>query len=175
MPMDKAFTPKAARQLLVERFELAFPRVIDRMCGGETLNQALDDFPIPVERGAFMVWVRKDAQRYARFKDAKEARSEVWAGEMIRHALGEEAVELDRSKFIVDTYKFLIKADNKKEYGDTKSIEMTGSISITAALEQASTRVAQVAAFSDEDEAEPTYKQLTEATEADWEEVDDDD
>lgn len=179
LPPAPVFGRKEARQLLVEKFELAFPRVIDRMCGGETLNKALEDFPIAVERGAFMTWVKKDAQRYARFKEAKEVRSEVWAGEMVRHALAEDpalaSTELDRSKFIVDTYKFLMKADNKREYGDTKSIDVTGSISITAALDAAQTRIQQVPLLDDGDEAEPNYKQLVEVVDAEFEDVDDDD
>lgn len=168
------------KQLIFDRFELAFPRVIDRMYGGETLNKILEDFPVPVDRGAFMRWIKKDAARFATYTEAKETRTEIWTGELIRIAMGEadgngELMELDRAKFLVDTYKFLIKSENRKGYGDSKQIDVTGNISITAALEQASTRVAQVAAFSDEDEAEPTYKQLTEVAEAEWEEVDDDD
>ena len=131
--------------MLFQQFEMVFPRVMDRMCGGQTLTKAVSEIPFDIDRGAFMRWVKKDAQRYAMFKEAKEVRTEVWAGEMIRHALGEDTQsELDRSKFIVDTYKFLMRADNKKEYGETKSIEVTQTISITAALQAAQSRVNDV-------------------------------
>jgi hypothetical protein len=167
------------KQLIFDRFELAFPRLIDRLYGGETINAILEDFPIPVDRGAFMRWIKSDAQRFAIFTEAKETRTELWTGEMMEIARGKEVngelIELDRAKFIVDTMKWLIKSENRKGYGDSKQIEMSGSISIVAALEQAQTRVQQVATFTDEDETEPTLKQLTEATDADWEEVDDDD
>ena len=174
-PITKAETA----QLMVERFTLVYPRVIDRMCGGETLTDALDGFPLAIERGAFMRWVKKDAQRYALFKEAKEVRSEIFASEMIKHALGTADsvadVELDRSKFIVDTYKFLMKSENRKEFGDTKSIEVSGAISITAALQAAETRVEQQVFLIDDDDSEPTAKMLTGVVEADWEDLDDDD
>lgn len=162
--------------MLVHQFELVFPRVIDRMYGGETLNKILEDFPIPVERGAFMRWIKKDSSRFGIYTEAKETRTEIWTGEILKIAIGEnDDMELDRAKFLVDTYKFLIKAENRKGYGDTKNIEVNGNISITAALAAAETRVELVAAFADDDEPEPTVKQLIEVVEADWEETDDDD
>lgn len=156
------------------QFELAFPRVIDRMYGGETLNRILEDFPLTIERGAFMRWIKKDAERFAIYTEAKETRTEIWTGEIIKIALGEEEtpMELDRAKFLVDTYKFLIKAENRKGYGDSKQIEMTGSISITAALQQAETRIQQIPAFVDDDETEPTIKQIAEVIDVECEEVD---
>lgn len=162
------------RELLIEQFKLVFPRVIDRMCGGETLSETLKEFPIAIERGAFMRWVNKDAERRSIFTDAKRVRSEIWAGEMIRHALAEDPslanTELDRSRFIVDTYKFLISRENKHEFGDTKQIEFTGNISITAALQAAGSRVSQITEFSDDEEQE--VKRIAAPVEVEWEDDD---
>lgn len=168
------------KALLISQFEMAFPRVIDRMYGGETLNKILEEFPIPVERGAFMRWIKKDAGRFATYTEAKETRTEIWTGELVRIASGEadkngDLIELDRAKLLIDTYKFLIKAENRKGYGDSKQIEVNGSISIVAALQAAETRVERVMAFVDDDEPEPTFKQLSEPIEVEWEETDDDD
>lgn len=163
------------KEMLFRQFEMAFPRVIDRMYGGETINAILEDFPIPVERGAFIRWIKKDAQRFSVYTEAKETRTEIWVGEMLQIAKGDkDGMELDRAKFLVDTYKFLVRSENRKGYGEAKQIELTGSISITAALQAASSRVEQVATFVDDDEPEPTFKQLSESTDAEWEESDDD-
>lgn len=130
------------KRLLLQQFELFFPRVLDRMYAGETMNRILEDFPIPIDRGAFMRWVTKDSTRHNAYKEAKTIRTEIWTGEMIRHAEGTDSMlDLDRAKFLVETYKFLIKAENKKEYGDTKQVEITQNISITAALAAAEGRI----------------------------------
>ena len=167
------------KEMIFKKFELAFPRLIDRLYGGETINSIIADFPIAVDRGAFMRWIKKDASRFAMFVEAKETRTEIWTGEMMDIAMGKEVngepIELDRAKFIVDTMKWLIKSENRKGYGDSKQIEMTGTISVVAALQAAESRVEQIASFTDDDESEPTPKQLTESVEADWEETDDDD
>lgn len=163
-PLVTTGKSKEHKALLFQQFEMVFPRVIDRMCGGDPLTTALGEIPFAVDRGAFMTWVKKDAQRYALFKEAKEVRTEVWAGEMIEHAKGEhlQSAELDRAKFIVDTLKFLIRADNKKEYGETKQIEVTQTISITAALEAAQSRVERVIeAELVDDDPMPLYRQLS--------------
>lgn len=174
VPMGKSAPHKA---LLFQQFEMIFPRIIDRMCGGDPLTVALREIPFAVDRGAFMTWVKKDPQRYAIFKNAKEVRTEVWAGEMLEHAKGEHLIsaELDRAKFIVETLKFLVKADNKKEYGDTKQIEVNQTISITAALQAAQSRVERVieAEVVDDDEPAPAYRQLG-AGESDYGDGDED-
>jgi hypothetical protein len=156
--------------VMFAEFEMVFPRVLEEMCAGKTATAAVRELPITLDVGAFMRWVKKDAQRYALYKEAKEVRTEVWAGEMIKHALGEDTVaELDRSKFIVETYKWLMKAENKKEYGETKTVEVNQTISITAALADAKTRVSQVIdAELIEDDDEPGLMQI--AAPVDWSE-----
>lgn len=176
-PAFVAQVKQETKELVFDKFKLAFPRVIDRMYGGETLNKILENFPHAIERGAFMRWIKKDAERFAVYTEAKETRTEIWTGEIIKIALGEDDVmDLDRAKFLVDTYKFLIKAENRKGYGDSKQLEVVGNISITAALQAAETRAKQITEFKDDDEPEPTFKQLSEAViEADYEEVESDD
>lgn len=165
----------AERELSLDRFALAFPRVLDRMYSGETLNNILRDFPLPIERGAFMRWIKKDAKRFADYTLAKETRTEIWTGNMLSIAEGvEDNMELDRAKFLVDTYKWLVSSENKKGYGKSTQIEVNGNISIVAALGAAETRVEQIAAFEDDDENEPTMAQLKAPVEAEWEEADED-
>lgn len=175
--VDPGEFKRAEKELMFDRFELAFPRLIDRLYGGETINAVLRDFPIPVERGAFVRWIKKDAQRFATYLEAKEVRTEIWTGEMMDIAKGEpdsngELIDLDRTKILLDTYKWLVQSENKKGYGKSTQIEMTGNISITAALGAAATRVEQLVRWTDDDEPEPTMKQLAEPIEAEWEDDD---
>ena len=49
-----------------------------------------------------------------------------------------------RSKLRIDTIKFLITADNRADYGDRTSVDVSGSISIVGALEAASSRLRSI-------------------------------
>jgi hypothetical protein len=92
---------------------------------------------------AFWRWIRQDSMRYERYKEAKELRTEWWAGRIIEIAEAEDSIEdVARSKLKIDTYKWLMGADNRKQYGDSKQIEVNQSISIISALQQANSRIA---------------------------------
>ena len=63
--------------------------------------------------------------------------------ECIEIADGKDGMEdVQRSKLRIDTRLFQAKSWNRKRYGDVKTLEVNQSISITAALEQASQRLA---------------------------------
>ena len=130
------------KALVLLQFETAFPRVLELLYSGYTLDNAIKEMPYPIDLGAFTRWIKKDTQRNELYKEAKEIRTEAWSGEIIKHAKADDTAEdVQRSRLIVDTYKWLMGADNRKTYGDVKSIELGGQISITAALAQAQQRV----------------------------------
>lgn len=174
--VDSPFVPRGlspeGKALLFQQFETVFPRVLEMMCGGYTLSSALKELPIHIDVGAFTRWVHKDSQRKELFREAKEIRTEEWTGLMMKHALGEETeAELDRSKFIVDTLKWLVSRENRKGYGETKTIEMNTTISITAALAQAEGRVIEAQVIDDDDDIDvidaTEYRQLTSGSDED--------
>lgn len=137
-------TPEAAALALLQ-YNIVLPRVLDRVCEGYTLKQALVELPVKVDPGAFMRWLKKNPKYYELYKEAKEIRTETWAGKIIDHATADESEEdVSRSRLIIDTYKWLMQADNRKQYGDTKTIDVNQSISITAALAEANARVSQI-------------------------------
>lgn len=147
-PVEDTSKPsKEERALMFVQFEAAFPRILEQICAGSTLANALRSYPIPLDTGSFTTWIYKDARRKSLYLEAKEVRAESWTSEMIRHALGKDEngddipTDLDRSKVIIDTYKWLVSRQARKEYGDTKTIEMNTTISITAAMAQANERV----------------------------------
>ena len=169
-------TSTEGKALLFAQFEVVLPRVLEMVCEGYTLNNALRELPVKVDPGAFVRWLKKRPE-YELYKEAKEVRTEAWAGEIIRHAQGldengeETLADTARSRLIVDTYKWLMSADNRKQYGDTKTIEMNTSISITAALAQAQGRVIEAQLVDDEVDMLPSaqYKQLSAADDGDYE------
>lgn len=140
--LDPAEHRRATRALLDTAFAAMFERVLTEMTKGRSLNAIVRDDLRDIEYDAFWRWIKRDPQRYERYKEAKELRTEWWAGRIVEIAEAEDSDEdVARSKLKIDTYKWLMGADNRKQYGDIKQVEVNQSISITAALEQARSRL----------------------------------
>jgi hypothetical protein len=133
---------RAVTSLLHEQYKIMLPRVLERICSGATLNKILEDDFRGIDPGGFMRWIKTNPKYYELYKEAKEVRTESWVGKIVQHAEGTTSLDdVQRSKLIVDTYKWLIECDDRKSYGKTQQINVAGSISITDALEQAKMRV----------------------------------
>ena len=136
---------REAKALVFQQFETVFPRVIDLIASGYTLTSAVKEVPYGIDLGAFTRWVKKDPTRNEMYKEAKEIRTEAWAGKVIEHATAEDSFEdVARSKLIVDAYKWLMAADNRKTYGQSTQIELGGQISILGALAAANERTLEL-------------------------------
>jgi hypothetical protein len=90
-PRDK--TTSATKALLFQQYEMVTPRVFELVCAGYTLSNAIKEISYKIDQGAYMTWLKRQPEMYAMFKEAKEVRTEVWAGEIIRHATAEETEE----------------------------------------------------------------------------------
>jgi hypothetical protein len=140
-------TSKSARELLHLEYEQIFERVVEDIYRGRSLQSLIEDDHRVVSYEDFLRWIKRDPQRHERFKEAQEMRTEFMAGEILEIADGVEAVDpqsndtVNRDKLRIDTRKWLMGAHNKKRYGETKQIELGGTISITEALAQAQARV----------------------------------
>ena len=143
-PLDLSQRRTLTRALQDTMFEAMFERVLDEMVKGRTFSSIIRDDVRSVDLQAFWRWIKKDPQRHERYKEAKELRAEWgWAGRIIEIAEADDSIEdVARSKLKIDTYKWLMGADNRKTYGETKQVEINQSISITAALEAAQSRIA---------------------------------
>ena len=141
--LDPQERRRLSRELLDATFEAMFERVLTEITRGRTLKSIVAEDLRNIDYDAFWRWVKRDPKRHDRYKEAKELRTEWWAGRIIEIAEADDALEdVARSKLKIDTYKWLMGADNRKTYGESKQIELSTSISITAALEQARSRVA---------------------------------
>jgi len=157
--LDPAEHRRATRALLDASFAAMFERVLTEMTKGRSLNAIVRDDLRDIEYDAFWRWIKRDPQRYERYKEAKELRTEWWAGRIVEIAEAEDSVEdVARSKLKIDTYKWLMGADNRKQYGDIKQVEVNQSISITAALEQARSRAGLVYDVEDVEIDEPRIR-----------------
>jgi hypothetical protein len=140
-------TSKAARALLHVEYEQIFERIVEDIYRGRSLQSLIEDDHRAISYEDFLRWVKRDPTRHERFKEAQEMRTEFLAGEILEIADGIESVDpsspdtVNRDKLRIDTRKWLMSAHNRKRYGETKQIELGGTVSITEALAQAQARV----------------------------------
>jgi hypothetical protein len=159
LSVSQPLSPADVKRRMLAQFEAAFPRIIERVYAGDTLSRAVREYPLPLDYGAFNRWVTSNPNRMDAYTTAQEARAEVWADRMIDHAEGNVTVgesnvpvDIDRSKFANETYKFLMGRQSRKRYGDIKQVEVTSHISIADALNASANRVieAEYAVIHDE-------------------------
>ena len=155
-PLDASQRRTLTRALQDTTFEAMFERVLGEMVKGRTLKEVLANDQRTIEYEAFFRWIKRDPQRHERYKEAKELRTEWWAGRIIEIAEADDSIEdVARSKLKIDTYKWLMGADNRKTYGETKQVEINQSISILSALEAAQSRIAPTQMVDEVIDAEP--------------------
>ena len=141
-PRSLAKSPPEVKALALAQYEFIFMRVIDSIAHGNSLSQILRDDQRDIDYNDFYRWIKKNPERNQLFTEAQEMRTEFMAGEIIEIADADDTLEdVNRSKLKIDTRKWLMGAHNKKKYGATTNIEMTGGISILGALAAANTRV----------------------------------
>jgi hypothetical protein len=155
-PIDLTPTPPAASHSVTAHkrktkeaqeaaFLAMFERVLGEMVQGRTLKNIIEHDVRNIDYEAFFRWIKRDPVRSERYREAKELRTEWWAGRLVEIAEADDSTEdVARSRLRVDTLKWLMGADNRKTYGDTKQFEINQSISITAALEQARARISPI-------------------------------
>ena len=138
---------KSARELLHLEYEQIFETLIEQIYRGRSLQSLIEDDHRTISYEDFLRWIKRDSQRHERFKEAQEMRTEFLAGEILEIADGVGAIEasapdtVNRDKLRIDTRKWLMGAHNKKRYGESKQIEMAGTVSILDALNAAQARV----------------------------------
>lgn len=141
-PRTLAKSPPEVKALALAQYEHIFMRVIDSIAHGQSLSQILRDDQRDIDYNDFYRWIKKDPQRSQLFTEAQEMRTEFMAGEIIEIADADDTLEdVNRSRLKIDTRKWLMGAHNRKKYGETKTVELGGTISITDALAQARARV----------------------------------
>ena len=138
--VDPSQRHRLTKELQEATFAAMFERVLDEVIRGRTLKSILAMDMRPVDYAAFSAWINRNPQRKERYKEAKELRTEWWAGRVIEIAEGDELADVQRDKLRIDTYKWLMGADNRKTYGDSKQVEINQSISVLSALDAARAR-----------------------------------
>jgi len=123
-------------------YEIAFETVLERMMEKVSFINAVREDHRNINPGSMMHWILANPERKARYYQALETRAELLSEEIISIADGVDTMEdIDRSKFRCAEYRKQMANWNRKRFGDVKQIDMTQSISISAAIEEADRRV----------------------------------
>ena len=133
------------KELQETQFSVFFETILDKISRGINLKEILRDDQRDFDYTQLLRWIHKDPMRKSRYYEAQEIGSEMIAAEILEIADGvnDSGVpeDVQRSKLRIDSRQFLIKTWNRKRYGDIKTLEVNQNISITAALEQANSRL----------------------------------
>ena len=138
---------KEAKALLFREYEQIFERVIEDIFRGRSLKSLTEEDARDISYEGFLRWIKTDPHRHERFREAQEMRTEFLAKEILDIADGIESIDpnssdtVNRDKLRIETRKWIMGAHNRKRYGESKQIDVGGTISITEALDQARARV----------------------------------
>ena len=145
------------RQMRHVEFEAAFETTLDKLTQGMSLNRIIQSDFRELDGGKFMSWIKKDQKRLARYYEALEIGAEILASQVpeIAEGIGDDGnpvmEDFNRSKLRIDSIKWQVGYMNRKRFGETKTLEVVGNISVTDALRDANARVmeAQLVDISD--------------------------
>ena len=145
------------RQMRHTEFEAAFETTLDKLTQGMSLNRIIKSDFRELDGGKFMSWIKKDQKRLARYYEALEIGAEILASQVpeIAEGIGDDGnpvmEDFNRSKLRIDSIKWQVGYMNRKRFGETKTLEVVGNISVTDALRDANARVmeAQLVDISD--------------------------
>lgn len=120
------------RQLELQTFPIAFESILESLAEGRPFSDACRDYNSPLlalHPTRFRTWIFRDEKRRNAYHMAKAMGTESIEDEMIRIADGIDANgnptidDVQRSKLMVDTRKWVLQVNNRRKYGDVKHIE----------------------------------------------------
>ena len=127
----------ARRELLLVQYPIVFDRVIERIAAGGLFKTVVEDDIREFEVANFRNWIRQDRAREAILIAAEEARTDVWAGDIIEIADAKDSMEdVQRSKLRVDSRKWLMASHNRRRYGESTKIDLNATVEVKRSREE---------------------------------------
>jgi hypothetical protein len=154
-PPPPALTQQQIAQIkqqdMLDLFEALFEPAIDALSGGTSITKFLSEDHREPHPGRFMRWIKSDPERYQKYLEARDIAAELISNDIVGIADGTDnpLEDVARSKLRVDARKVMMSFDNKERFTTTTKVDVTStSISITAALEKANTRLRLITPIS---------------------------
>lgn len=116
---------KEAIELERTQFELIFDVVVEEVAKGRFLSSALRDYPIEIDYGRFLAWLRRDDERWARYTEAQQCGGEmILAKTMDPEVAAQQTIPDDphiaRLKF--DKAKWYLSIIDRKRFGPSTQV-----------------------------------------------------
>ena len=147
------------RQDMLDSFEALFEPAMEATENGEGITLFLSNDHRGLNPGRFMRWILADPTREERYKRACRVAAHLMRGDLIAKADGTDQTidDVARSKLGVDTRFKLMALADPKDFVTTAKVDVTStSISITAALETARSRLLRIPEMVQSDTTPPT-------------------
>lgn len=129
--MTKDLTPK---------FEKQFESVLTLMAKAEPVHKVLKDLKIDE---SFIAWCMADPDRKQMYEEAQAVGSEILMAETLQIADEADSENIYMAKLRIEARTKLAMHWNNQRYGEKKQLEITNTVDISDAMEQANARLAQ--------------------------------
>ena len=122
---------KSIRELDIQTWTIAFETVLEQMADGLPFDAICREYHMPIQSSRFRTWIFANEKRRNAYMMAKAIGAEAMEDELVRIADGLAADgspspdDVARSNLKIETRKWIMKANNRKRYGDMKHIEQT--------------------------------------------------
>ena len=111
-------TPSGITPYRELQYENLFESALDRLSLGHQLIDICDDDPRQVSAAEFMRWIKKDKDRYSRYKESQEIAAEFLVYSALKAANGNDSMnDVNRDKLIAETSLKIAGAWSPKRYG----------------------------------------------------------
>ena len=130
-PLPTLEQSRAIRELDIQTWTIAFETVLEKMADGTPFDTICREYHLPIQSSRFRTWIFANDKRRNAYMMAKAIGAEAMEDELVRIADGLAADgspsidDVARSNLKIETRKWVMKANNRKRYGDMKHIEQT--------------------------------------------------
>lgn len=131
-------------------YENMLPIALSKIAAGYSIARVMREAQRGPEKAEFIRWIMKDPKRKAQYYEAKAIAAEVFDDQRIDIADGvddngnEVMEDIARSKLRIEVRERSMAVRDRKRFGETKTVEVNQTISITDALKEAQNRVSNI-------------------------------
>jgi hypothetical protein len=114
------------------RPSVRLPEYVDEICTHIAQGGSLVEWCEPDERPGFSTitqWLREDEEFSAKYAHAREAQGDYFADKVVTTADNcvADAVEIQKAKLQIDSYKWAAAKRKPKVYGDKSAVDLTSN------------------------------------------------
>jgi hypothetical protein len=123
-------------------YEIAFETILEKMLDKVSFLDAVREDHRNINPGQMMQWILSHPERKSRYYEAQQTRAELISEELLAIADGKDDLEdIDRQKLRINERRKQMAVWDRKRFGEVKQVDITSSVSISAAIAEADRRL----------------------------------